>query len=111
MINFFKIIKPLDITLIQTDWKGPEFTHTWLATYYGEPIGLIHFSENTWKIYGQVYKEEKVLLFKKHEDVKYRFGADDLLFDEIKRLRKAKRIYSRFLNKKHYKVYRTKKIK
>ena len=103
MTNFFKRIKPLDITLIQTDWKGPEFTHTWLATYYGEPIGLINFSENTWKIYGQVYKEEKVLLFKKQEDVKYRFGADDLLFDEIKRLRKARRIYSRFLNKKHYK--------
>ena len=43
MFRLFNKIKPQDITLVQTDWMvgQQDYTHIWLATYYGESVGKV----------------------------------------------------------------------
>lgn len=108
MFRLFNRIKPQDITLVQTDWMaGPQdYTHIWLATYYGEPVGKVTYNylRETWQIVGQTYCKKESLLKEAHM-VKdhYDYGQDDVSREEIKELRRGRRVLARFLNKQRYK--------
>lgn len=108
MFRLFNRIKPQDITLVQTDLMvGPQdYTHIWLATYYGEPVGKVTYNclRETWQIVGQTYCKKESLLKEVHM-VKdhYDYGQDDVSREEIKELRRGRRVLARFLNNQRYK--------
>lgn len=108
MFRLFNRIKPQDITLVQTDWMvGPQdYTHIWLATYYGEPVGKVTYNylRETWQIVGQTYCKKESLLKEVHmAKDHYDYGQDDISREEIKELRRGRRVLARFLNNQIYK--------
>lgn len=106
-IRVFNRIKAQDITLVQTDWlNGPDdYSHVWTATYYGEPVGKATYSylRETWQLTGQVYCEKPVLLDEvyMHKD-KFDYGQEELTKEEVKELRRCRKILSKYLNKQNY---------
>lgn len=106
MLRIFKKIKPIDITLIQTDWNNDDYPYSykWTAYFYGERIGCVKYSNlnKTWQIYLGTYSKPEYLL-KTFCISGGNLIIDEVTFDEIRYLRKIKRIYSRKLNRIGYK--------
>ena len=106
--RLFNRIKPQDITLVQADWlNGPEdYTHVWIASYYGENIGRVTYNylRETWQTIGEIYCKPSTILKEVHmlKD-RYDYGAENVSHEEIKELRRSRKVLSNFLNKQHYK--------
>lgn len=106
--RLFNRIRPQDITLVQADWlSGPEdYTHVWIATYYGEPVGKVTYNyiRETWQTIGQTYCKKETLLKEVHmfKD-RFDYGQEETCQEEIQELRRSRRVLSRFLNKQNYK--------
>lgn len=107
MYRILKRVKPLDITLIESNWKTDGYSHMWQASYFGEPIGAVEYSnlDKMWRVTVRLYAQHnETVLEEKKEKSKGWVCTDDVTFSEIKRLRHMKRVFARYLNKIKYKL-------
>ena len=105
MFNFFRKIKAIDIAITQADWRTDGYKHLWQVYYFGEPIGEVEYSylSNRWSIFEKLYGKRRSLLMEKKGSCNIKYGNDELTFEEIKQIRKIKRIFANHLNKIKYK--------